>query len=310
MSADLLLTVFVAGIAAGTVFLFAAVGEIITERAGVLNLGLEGMMLVGAVTGFLVNHEWRQLWLGALAAIGAGAALGVLYALLVVTFRTNQVVTGLTLVIFATGLSGYAGESVVGVAPPSTFEPVAIPLLSDIPALGPVFFRQNALVYLSYVFVAATWFWLFKTRPGLNLRSVGESPETADAVGISVTRTRYAAVAAGGGFAGLAGAYLSLAQSPSWVPNMTAGRGWIAIALVIFATWSPVRAVLGAYLFGCVEALGFRLQAVGVDIPSFFVSMLPYLFTIAVLVVISRDTAGRRLAAPASLGNAFVREER
>lgn len=310
MSADLFLTVFVAGVAAGTVFLFAAVGEIITERAGVLNLGLEGMMLVGAVTGFLVNHQFRQLWLGVLAAVVAGGALGLLHALLVVSFRTNQVVTGLTLVIFAGGLSGYAGESVVGVAPPATFEPVAIPLLSAIPVLGRVFFRQNPLVYLSYGLVAATWFWLFKTRPGLNLRSVGESPETADAVGISVTRTRYAAVVAGGGFAGLAGAYLSLAQSPSWVPNMTAGRGWIAIALVIFATWSPVRAVFGAYVFGCVEALGFRLQAVGVDIPSFFVSMLPYLFTIVVLVVISRDTARRRLAAPASLGNAYVREER
>ncbi|MDQ3784232.1 MAG: ABC transporter permease [Actinomycetota bacterium] len=310
MSADLLLTVFIAGVAAGTVFLFAAVGEIITERAGVLNLGLEGMMLVGAVTGFLVNHQLGQLWLGVLAAVVAGGALGLLHALLVVSFRTNQVVTGLTLVIFATGLSGYAGESVVGVAPPATFEPVAIPLLSAIPILGRVFFRQNALVYLSYGVVATTWFWLFKTRPGLNLRSVGESPETADAVGISVTGTRYAAVVAGGGFAGLSGAYLSLAQSPSWVPNMTAGRGWIAIALVIFATWSPVRAVLGAYLFGCVEALGFRLQAVGVDIPSFFVSMLPYLFTIVVLVVISRDTARRRLAAPASLGNAYVREER
>jgi len=310
MSGDLLLTVFVAGVAAGTVFLFAAVGEIITERAGVLNLGLEGMMLVGAVTGFLVNYELEQLWLGVLAAVIAGGALGLLHALLVVGFRTNQVVTGLTLVIFATGLSGYAGESVVGVAPPATFEPVAIPWLSAIPVLGRIFFRQNALVYLSYGLVGATWFWLFKTRPGLNLRSVGESPETADAAGISVVRTRYAAVVAGGGFAGLAGAYLSLAQSPSWVPNMTAGRGWIAIALVIFATWSPVRAVFGAYLFGCVEALGFRLQAVGVDIPSFFVSMLPYLFTIVVLVVISRDTARRRLAAPASLGNAYVREER
>ncbi len=310
MDADLVVTIFVAGVAAGTVFLFAAVGEIIAERAGVLNLGLEGMMLAGAVTGFLVNFHLDSPWLGTLAAAGAGGALGLLHAVLVVTFRTNQVVTGLTLVIFAMGLTGFLGDSVVGEAPPSTFEPLAVPGLSALPVVGRVLFNQDALVYLSYVVVAAAWWWLYRTRPGLNLRSVGESPATADAAGISVARTRYGAVLVGGALAGLSGAYLSLAQSPSWVPNVTAGRGWIAIALVIFATWSPARAALGAYLFGCVEALGFRLQAVGVDIPSFFVSMLPYLFTIAVLVAISRGSARRRLAAPAALGNAYVREER
>jgi ABC-type uncharacterized transport system permease subunit len=310
MTPELLLTIFVAGVGAGTTLLFAAVGEIITERAGVLNLGVEGMMLVGAVTGFVVNNEANSLWLGVVAGILAGMALGVLHAVMVVTFASNQVVTGLALVIFARGLSGWLGNSVVGVAPEQTFARIAVPGLSSIPVVGPILFGQNALVYLSFALVAATWWFLFRTSPGLNLRSVGESPETSDAVGLSVTRTRYLAVMTGGGFAGLGGAYLSLAQAPSWTPNMTAGRGWIAIALVIFATWSPVRAALGAYLFGCVEALGFRLQTVGIEVPSFFVNMMPYLFTIAVLVVISRETIGRRLAAPAALGNAYAREER
>jgi ABC-type uncharacterized transport system permease subunit len=310
MTPELALTVFVAGVAAGTTLLLAAVGEIISERAGVLNLGVEGMMLVGAVTGFLVSNRLDSAWLGAGAGILAGAALGLLHAAMVVTFASNQVVTGLALVIFASGLSGYLGGPVVGVAPEDTFERIAIPGLSAIPVAGRILFNQNALVYVSYVLVAVAWWFLFRTRPGLHLRSVGEAPETADAVGISVSATRYGAVVAGGGFAGLAGAYLSLAQAPSWTPNMTAGRGWIAIALVIFATWSPVRAALGAYLFGCVEALAFRLQTVGVEVPSFFVNMMPYLFTIAVLIVISRETVRRRLAAPAALGNAFAREER
>lgn len=310
MTPDLILTIFIAGIAAGTTLVFAAVGEIITERSGVLNLGVEGMMLVGAVTGFLVNNQIGEPWIGAIAGVLAGAAMGLVHAVFVVGFKTNQVVTGLALVIFGNGLSGFLGTSVVGEPPPATFDPIALPVLSSIPALGRIFFNQDALVYAGYILVAGAWWFVFRTRPGLNLRSVGESPDTADAVGISVVKTRYLAVMCGGGFAGLAGAYLSLAQAPSWVPNLTAGRGWIAIALVIFATWNPLRAALGGYLFGCVEALSFRLQAVGVDIPVFFVSMLPYLFTIAVLVVISRGNLTRRIAAPAALGSSFAREER
>jgi ABC-type uncharacterized transport system permease subunit len=310
MTPDLILTIFVAGIAAGTTFVFAAVGEIITERSGVLNLGVEGMMLVGAVTGFLVNNQVEEPWVGAVAAIVAGAAMGLLHAVFVVGFKTNQVVTGLALVIFGSGLSGYLGTSVVGEPPPETFQAIAIPGLSAIPVLGRIFFNQDLLVYAGFLLAGAAWWVLFRTRPGINLRSVGESPETADAVGISVATTRYLAVMCGGGFAGLAGAHLSLAQAPSWVPNMTAGRGWIAIALVIFATWNPLRAALGGYLFGCLEALTFRLQAVGVDISVFFVSMLPYLFTIVVLVVIARGNLNRRLAAPGALGNTFAREER
>ncbi|MGH2820216.1 MAG: ABC transporter permease, partial [Actinomycetota bacterium] len=253
MSFDLLVTILVAGVAAGTTLLIAAVGEIIAERSGVLNLGVEGMMLVGAVTGFLANRSLGSLWLGALVAVLAGSLLGLLHAALVVGLRTNQVVTGLALVIFGTGLSGYLGDPVVGVAPPRIFERLAIPGLSSIPALGRVLFDQNALVYLSFALTIGVWWFLFRTRPGLKLRSVGESPETADAVGIPVAGTRVAAVMAGGAFAGLAGAYLSLAQAPSWNPGLTQGRGWIAIALVIFATWSPLRAAAGAYLFGCVE---------------------------------------------------------
>ena len=310
MSSELIITIFVAGIAAGTTLVFAAVGEIIAERSGVLNLGVEGMMLAGAVTGFLVNRQLRAPWLGVAAGISAGAALALLLAVLVVSFKANQVVTGLALVIFAIGMTGYLGESVVGVPPPVTFERIAIPGLADIPVAGRIFFAQDALVYLSYVLVPATWWILFRTRTGLNLRSVGESPESADAAGLSVTGTRYAAVVIGGAFAGLAGAYLSLARAPSWVPNMTAGRGWIAIALVIFATWSPLRAALGGYLFGSVEALGFRLQTVGLEVSTFFIAMMPYLFTIVVLVLISRGSVQRRLAAPSALGNAYLREER
>ncbi len=310
MTPDLVITIFVAGLAIGTTFVFAAVGEIIAERAGVLNLGVEGMMLVGAVTGFLVNDRVAEPWVGALAAVVAGAVMGLLHAVFVVGFKTNQVVTGLALVIFGTGLSGYLGNSVVGEPPPATFNRVAVPGLSSIPVVGRIVFNQDVLVYVGLALALVAWWFLFKTRPGINLRSVGESPETADAVGISVVATRYVAVMCGGGFAGLAGAHLSLAQAPSWVPNMTGGRGWIAIALVIFATWNPIRAALGGYLFGCLEALTFRLQAVGFDISQFFVSMLPYLFTIVVLVVIARGNLNRRLAAPAALGNTFTREER
>ena len=256
-----MITIFVAGIAAGTTILLAALGEIVTERAGVLNLGVEGMMLVGAVTGFVVNLRVEDPWLGALAAVAAGALLGVLHAVLVVGFRTNQVVTGLALVIFAQGLSGYVGQSSVGVAPPETFRTLEIPGLSSIPVLGRVLFSQDALVYLSFLLVAVLWWFLFRMRPGLNLRSVGESPESADAVGISVARTRYAAVAVGGGFAGLGGAYLSLAQAPSWIPNMTAGRGWIAIALVNLR-----YVVAGAGGFRCLPIRlrrGARVQIAG-----------------------------------------------
>jgi simple sugar transport system permease protein len=310
MTPDLVITIFVAGLAIGTTFVFAAVGEIIAERSGVLNLGVEGMMLVGAVTGFLVNSRVGEPWVGALAGIVAGAAMGLVHALFVVGFKTNQVVTGLALVIFGSGLSGYLGNSVVGQPPPATFNRVAVPGLSSIPVVGRIVFNQDVLVYAGFLLALVAWWVLFKTRPGINLRSVGESPETADAVGISVVTTRYLAVMCGGGFAGLAGAHLSLAQAPSWVPNMTAGRGWIAIALVIFATWNPIRAALGGYLFGCLEALTFRLQAVGFDISPFLVSMLPYLFTIVVLVVIARGNLNRRLAAPAALGNTFAREER
>jgi ABC-type uncharacterized transport system permease subunit len=310
MTLDLVITIFVAGLAIGTTFVFAAVGEIIAERSGVLNLGVEGMMLVGAVTGFLVNNSVQEPWLGVLAAVGAGAAMGLLHAVFVIGLRTHQVVTGLALVIFGSGLSAYLGNSVVGEPPPETFQRVVIPGLSAIPVVGRILFTQDALVYLGAALAVVAWWVLFRTRLGINLRSVGESPETADAVGISVATTRYLAVVCGGGFAGLAGAHLSLAQAPSWVPNLTAGRGWIAIALVIFATWNPLRAALGGYLFGCLEALVFRLQAVEVDISPFFVSMLPYLFTIVVLVLISRGKLNRRLAAPAALGTTFVREER
>jgi ABC-type uncharacterized transport system permease subunit len=308
MSSVWLATLAVA-VAAGTTLVFAAVGELIAERAGVLNLGLEGIMLVGAVSGFLAVQSTRSLAVGVAAALLAGGALAILHAVLTVSLRANQIVSGLALVIFGTGLSAFLGRDVVGDPPRAEFESVSIPLLADIPGLGRILFQQNLLVYAAYLLVPAVWILLFRTRLGLHLRSVGENAATADAMGVGVFRLRYAAVVAGGALAGLAGAYLSLARTPGWNEGMTAGRGWIAIGLVIFARWNPLGALLGAFLFGLMESLNFQAQAVGITLSPFLLGMLPYLFTI-VAVVVAAVAAGRRLAAPAALGIPYEREQR
>jgi simple sugar transport system permease protein len=304
----LAISVLAAAIAAGTAMLFACLGEILCERAGVLNLGVEGMMLMGALGGFAMTYWTGSLWLGALAAMLVGGLLSLIHALLTVTLQANQVVSGLALTLFGSGLSSFLGQPLVGLPAPAAFNKVAIPLLSDVPVLGPILFRQDMLTYLSYLLAPLLWLLIFRTRPGLHLRAVGESPATADAMGLSVARLRYSYVALGGMLAGLGGAAISLASNPGWTDNITAGRGWIAIALVIFATWNPARAALGAYLFGGVEALQFRLQSAGAPISPFFLNMLPYIFTIVVLVLATRDL--RRAGAPAALGNPYVREER
>lgn len=306
----MIISILAAAVTAGTPLLYAALGEIITERAGVLNLGVEGMMLAGAVTGFMITVSTGNPWLGALVAILAGGAIALIHAVLCVTLQANQVVSGLALTIFGTGLSGYLGKSYIGIPAPKTFSKFAIPALSDIPLIGPVLFNQDALVYCSYLIVPIIWFYVYKTKHGLNLRAIGENPAAADAVGINVFALRYLYIIIGGMLAGLGGAYLSLAYAPAWLENMTAGRGWIAVALVIFATWNPLKAVGGAYLFGGVDALGYRMQVLGLDVSSFFLKMLPYVFTIIVLIFATTQTKKKHIGAPGALALPYDREER
>ncbi|MEW6232430.1 MAG: ABC transporter permease [Chloroflexota bacterium] len=306
----LILLILAGAIRAGTPLLFATLGEIFAERAGVLNLGVEGMMIMGALSGFMVTVRTGNAWTGLLAAILVGGAIGLIHAVLAITLRANQVVSGLALTIFGTGLSSFLGQKLVGVPAPDTFGVVRIPVLGDLPVLGPLVFQHDILVYLSFLLAPLAWFLMFKTRPGLHLRAVGESPATADAMGVSVVGLRYLYVFLGGMLAGLGGAYISLALTPGWADGMTAGRGWIAIALVIFATWSPARAMVGAYLFGGVEAAQFRIQGTGTQVPSFFLNMTPYIFTIIVLVIATQETVRRRIGAPAALGLPYEREER
>jgi len=289
--------------------LFASIGEVFTERSGVLNLGVEGMMLVGALSGFATAQATGSLALGVLGAMATGGLLALIHGAFTITLRANQVVCGLALVILGTGLASFLGRPLIGRVG-VRFLPWPVPILSEVPVLGPVLFVQVPLVYLGYVLVPAAWFFLFHTRPGLNLRAVGENPAAADTAGIPVARTRYLWTAFGGALAGLAGAYLSLAYTPGWKENMTSGQGWIAIAMVIVGLWNPWRAALGALLFGCVNAFQFTLEARQINvIPSYILRMLPYLFTISILVLITRLQQVRgRGGAPASLGVPFERE--
>jgi general nucleoside transport system permease protein len=309
-SVSFLVAVLSAAIPAGTAILYACLGELITERAGIINLGVEGMMLMGALAGVAVTIWSDTAWLGVLGAMLAGALMASLHAILTIPLRANQVVSGLALTLFGGGLSAFLGRNLVGDPLPDKFGDVDIPLLADIPKVGEILFQQDALVYLSYAVVPLLWFYVFRTHPGLHLRALGENPAAADAMGVDVNRLRFLYVVIGGAFAGLGGAVISLGTNPGWTEGMTAGRGWIAIALVIFAGWNPARALLGAYLFGGVQAGQFQLQAVGVGVSSFFLNMLPYLFTIIVLVISSRESARRRMGAPAALGRPFIREER
>lgn len=296
--------ILLATLGAGTPLVFAALGELVTEKSGVLNLGVEGMMIVGAVCAFAVAVESANPWFGVVAGLLAGGAMAALFAVLTLTFQANQVAAGLALTIFGVGASAYFGLEYTSVAL-TGIQPVQIPWLSGLPVLGPLLFSLDPLVYLSFVmFACITWF-LFRTRAGLLLRGVGESPESAHAIGYAVIRIRYLAVLFGGAMSGLGGAYLALVYTPLWVEGMTAGRGWIALALVVFGSWRPGRVVLGAYLFGGITIVQFHVQGLGIDLPSQLLSMLPYLATIVVLVVISRDRRTIRLNAPASLGMSY-----
>jgi len=304
MMSEHLIAFLASTVGAATPLIYASLGELMVERSGVLNLGVEGMMLVGAIAGFAAATQTGSLTLGFAAGMGAAMLLSLLFGFLTLTLQTNQVATGLALTLFGVGLSafvgrGFVGQVVVGV------KGISIPLLSDLPVIGPLLFRFDLLVYGSIVlFVALGWF-LSRTRGGLLIRAVGESPASAHAIGYHVIGIRYLAVLFGGAMSGLAGAYLSLAITPMWVEGMTAGRGWIALALVVFATWKPWRVVLGAYLFGGVTILQFHAQGFGVRVPSEFLSMLPYIATIVVLVLICRDPKTILLNQPVSLGRRF-----
>ena len=301
----------------GTSLLYATLGEIFTERSGILNLGVEGMMIMGAVTGFAAAFKTGNAWAGVITGTMVGGLLALIHAFLTITLRADQTVSGLALTLFGSGLASFLGQRLgpngtplVGQIGPK-FGKLPIPGLSSIPFFGQALFQQDILVYAVYLVVPLAWYFLYKTRAGLHLRAVGENPQTADAMGVNVARIRYLYTVAGGMLVGLGGAHLSLAYTPGWAEGMTAGRGWIAIALVIFATWDPVRAVVGAVLFGAINAIQLRLQAQGTTIPAAFLNMMPYAFTILVLVVITWwEAFSRRVGAPAALGLPYVREEK
>lgn len=305
MSTDsALLAVLLTIVTASTPLLLAALGELVTERAGVLNLGVEGMMVMGAVAGFAVALTTGSPYLGIVASALAGAALAIPFGFLTLNLVANQVATGLALTLLGLGLSGLIGESFVG-QPGVRLAKIHIPGLSDLPFVGPLLFGQDVLVYLALALAVLVSWGVFRTRAGLVLRAVGDNHASAHALGYSVLRVRWLAVLFGGALSGLGGGYLSLAYTPQWIENMTAGRGWIALALVVFSSWLPGRLVIGAYLFGAVTILGFFVQGLGVGVPSQLLSSLPYLVTIAALVAISRKRGGGG-DAPACLGRSFV----
>jgi general nucleoside transport system permease protein len=295
---------FAATLNAGTVLAIAALGLLINEKAGIVNLGAEGMMLCAALAGFAAVVHTGNDWLGFAAGIGAGALLAAIFGLLVIWLNTNQYASGLALSLFGGGFSAFAGTAYVQEKLHERPR-FSIPVLGDIPLVGPALFRQHPMVYLAIALVAWLIWFLYRSRSGLVLRSVGESPESAHALGYPVRRIRLAAVLAGGALCGLAGAYIAIIYTPLWVQGMVAGKGWIALALTTFATWRPVRVLLGAYLFGGVTMLQFHFQGIGVDVPSQFLNMLPYVATIVVLALISRNPAWIRVNMPASLGKPF-----
>jgi simple sugar transport system permease protein len=291
-------------LAAGTPLVFAALGELVVEKSGVLNLGVEGMMLVGAIASFIVAAKTGAPWLGVGAGALAGALLSLIFGVLALTLRANQVAAGLALSLFGIGLSAFVGRPYMSVVIEG-IKPIVVPGLTTLPVFGKLVFGHNPLVYASIALFAAVQIFLRRTRAGLVLRAVGESPQSSHAIGYPVLAIRYAAVLFGGACAGLAGAFLAVAYTPSWVEGMTAGRGWIALALVVFATWKPWRVMIGAYLFGSVTLAQFQAQAAGVAVPAQLLAMLPYVATVVVLAIISRDAAMIRLNAPASLGKPY-----
>ena len=318
-----LTTILAAGVATGTILLFAAIGEIFAERSGVLNLGVEGMMLFGAVAAYSITATTGNPWLGVAIAMLAGGLLSMVHGVMTIHFRADQVVSGLALTFLGTGLARVLGEGLSSRRDVAVLPHLTIPVLADVPFLGPVFFQdQNVLVYVGYLLVPAAWLWIARTRPGLHLRAVGEAPAAADAQGIGIYVTRYAYVFFGGMLAGLAGAAITIAITPGWFGDQTVnGRGWIAVGLVIFAQWSPIRAAFGALLFGAIFRFIIDIQGVDAILwfqnpflagrsATFFLGMLPYLMVILVVIIGSREAVRKRIGAPAALGRPYVRGER
>ncbi|MDW6024895.1 ABC transporter permease [Mesorhizobium sp. BAC0120] len=301
---ELFVAIFTGTIVAATPLILAALGELVVEKAGVLNLGIEGMMLIGAAFAFWAVFSGLPMPVAILIGALAGAAASLLFGVLALSFLTNQYAAGLALAIFGSGVSAFIGRG-FGSTPIEALRRVHIPVLSDVPVLGPLFFRYDPLVYLALLMFVLITLFLYRTKGGLILRTIGESPETSHAIGYPVVRIRYLAVLFGGLMAGLAGAYLSVAYTPLWVENMTAGKGWISLALVVFATWRPLRVLIGAWLFGGMTILQLQGQALGLAVPSELLSALPYLATIVVLVIISQNRQMLALHFPASLAKPF-----
>lgn len=298
-------TLIASSIRAGTPLLYATLGEILTERSGILNLGLEGIMITGAFTGFAVSLATGSPWLGVLCGGLAGMALALVHAFFSITLRANQSITGLMLVLLGLGITGFLGRNYIGEVA-FYINPIRIPVLSDIPYIGEILFSHDPLAYLAIILAALMWFILFRTRYGLEIIAAGEKPEAADSMGVNVDRVRYLSTLFGGFLVGIGGAYLSLAYAKLWTEGMTAGRGWICLALVIFSGWTPQRAILGAYLFGGLDVLSFKLQATGIELSYHLMKMVPYVVTIIVLLfsVVRKRAA---FGAPAALGIPYVR---
>lgn len=318
-----LIIILQAGVASGTVLLFATVGEIFSERSGILNLGVEGMMLIGAMSAFSVALSTGNPWLGVLVAMLAAGLLSQIHAFITITLQADQVVSGLAITFLGAGISVVLGEGLSKAGAVSLLPAFSIPILSQIPILGPIFFTDHSImVYIGYILIPLAWYYINRTRPGLHLRAVGEQPAAADSLGINVFNLRYFYVFVGGVLAGLAGATISLAISPGWFSELTTGgQGWIAIGLVIFAQWDPLRAAFGAYIFGALRRLILDIQGpmiiLGLANPffynpylGFFLQMLPYAFTIIVLAIGSREAIRKRLGSPAALGVPYIRGER
>lgn len=304
---DLIISTLERAMVAGTPLLLATTGEILCERSGILNLGVEGVMAMGAVIAFIITMSTGSPWLGVCGAVAAGMGISILHAFSSVSLQANQVVSGLALTMMGLGISGMMGKPYVGKPLTIKMEDLAIPVLSDIPYIGRILFSQSPFFYLAIFLALASWFFLEKTRAGTQIRSTGENPKATETQGINVSRIKYLCVMIGGGFSALAGAHLSISYSKSWIEGMTAGRGWIAIALTIFALWNPGRAIWAAFLFGFIFVVQYLLQPLGIS-PN-FLSMLPYIATLVILLVISFNDA-RKLSAPAMLGEPYKRGER
>lgn len=306
---QIIISILTRTLIAGTPLLLGTVGEIISQRGGIMNLGIEGMMAVGAVAGFIVTYTTGNPWLGMLASIIMGAVVSLIHGFVCITLKANQVVSGLALTMLGLGISGLWGKAYIGKPLTIKMTAVKIPLLSDIPIIGDIVFNQDPYFYLSVFLGIAAWFFLFKTRAGIAVRTVGENPKAAETQGVNVSLVQYLCVMTGGAFAGLAGSHLSIAYSKSWIEGMTAGRGWIVVALTIFAMWDPRKAFAGAYIFGGIFVLQYLLQPLGIS-PN-FLGMLPYLTTLAVLFIYGISKEGhRKMHAPAHLGEPYIRGER